>query len=229
MALDQLPLRRVNRTHAQARNHYDRLSRCYDVLAGNVERRYRNVGLRMLGAEAGESILEIGFGTGEALRSLAAAVGPSGEVHGIDISQGMIEVSRAKLRHASTADRVVLRRGDAVQLPYSNCCFDALFMCFTLELFDTPEIPTVLAECRRVMRPEGRICVVAMSRRCPDHPMTRLYEWLHDRFPRRLDCRPILARHSLEEAGLRTIELRRTSIFGLAVDVLLSRGPAGET
>ncbi len=223
MARDERPLRRVNRTHEQARINYDGLSRCYDVLAGSVERRYRNAGLHMLAAEAGECVLEVGFGTGEALQTLAEAVGPAGVLHGIDISQGMLEVSRAKLQHACLANRVVLQQGDAVQLPYSNCCFDALFMSFTLELFDTPEIPIVLAECRRVLRPQGRICVVAMSRRSADHPMTRLYEWLHDRFPRRLDCRPIPVRQCLEEAGLRTVELRRMSMFGLAVDILLSR------
>jgi ubiquinone/menaquinone biosynthesis C-methylase UbiE len=100
----------------------------------------------------GESILEIGFGTGHCLAALAEAVGPQGKVFGLDISEGVLAQTAAMLARKGLTDRVDLRRGDATLLPYTDGVLDGVFMCFTLELFDTQEIPLFLRECRRVLK-----------------------------------------------------------------------------
>ena len=92
-------------------------------------------------------------------------------------------------------------------------------MSFTLELFDTPEIATVLTECRRVLRPGGRLAVVALSKRQPAPLMQRAYEWGHRRFPHLLDCRPIQLERSLADAGFNVTEIRELSLWGLPVSV----------
>jgi demethylmenaquinone methyltransferase/2-methoxy-6-polyprenyl-1,4-benzoquinol methylase len=98
-------------------------------------------------------------------------------------------------------ERTKVRCGDATQLPYHANSIDGVFMSFTLELFDTPEIPKVLNECQRVLRSGGRILVVGMSRAGPKDPLVNVFEWTHKHFPKFLDCRPIYVRRALEEAG----------------------------
>lgn len=192
---------RVLQTRDETRAFYDKIATVYDLLAERSEEPVRRAGLEMLKARTGEKILEIGFGTGHSLIDLARAVGPSGKVFGIDLSEEMLRVSRDLARKGAVAGWVDLTCGDALQLPYPPESLDGIFMSFTLELFDTPEIPQVLAECRRVLKEDGRLVVVGMSRVQPEGLMITVFEWTHRHFPNYLDCRPILVRRALADAG----------------------------
>jgi demethylmenaquinone methyltransferase/2-methoxy-6-polyprenyl-1,4-benzoquinol methylase len=211
------------RAKAAAKANYDRLSPIYDGLASASERKYKELGLQKLRAQAGETILEIGFGTGQCLVTLAEAVGPSGQVYGIDLSAGMHKLAQARIEKAGLADRVHLICQDAIPLPYANQSLDAIFMSFTLELFDPREIPLLLQECRRVLRPAGRLGVVAMSKRGQPNLAVTLYEWTHEKFPHTVDCRPILVRQLLEQASFFISDLTEMFMFGLPVDVLVAQ------
>jgi ubiquinone/menaquinone biosynthesis C-methylase UbiE len=221
------PISRVTRSKVEARDSYNSMSRWYDLLAGLGERKHRERGLQMLAAKTGETALEIGFGTGHGIVALARSVGQSGQVYGIDISDGMLDVTRARVAESRLSTTVNLKRGDAMELPYESGVFDALFASFTLELFDTPEIPIVLQQCRRVLRRGGRICVVAMAKREANSAVVRIYEWAHEKFPRTVDCRPIFAQKALEDAGFQVIGVVEESMLGLPVDVILAgNGPS---
>jgi demethylmenaquinone methyltransferase/2-methoxy-6-polyprenyl-1,4-benzoquinol methylase len=171
-------------------------------------------------------VLELGCGAGGALVALARAVGSAGRVVGLDLSPGMIDLAAARLRRAGLAGRAELVVADATSVPFAAASFDAVFMSFTLELFDTPEIPLVLAECGRVLRPGGRIGVVSLSRAAPVRWPTRLYERLHDRFPVTLDCRPIHGRLALEAAGFEQARSKVVPLWGLRAEAAVAVPPA---
>jgi ubiquinone/menaquinone biosynthesis C-methylase UbiE len=212
----------VARTKDEAKASYDRMSRFYDLLSGRSERKFIEVGLEMLDARRGDKVLEIGFGTGDALLSLARAVGNTGRVAGIDISSGMLKVARAKLEKSGLAGRVELETGDAASLPYEEESFDAILMTFSLDLIDTPEIPVVLEECLRVLDGGGRICVVSVSNMGKHGVMMRMYLWAHEHMPKVVDCRPIYTRRSLENVGFEVVEERMMSMWGLPVEIVLA-------
>lgn len=69
----------------------------YDLLAEHSEQPLRETAMKMLAPAPGEHLLEIGFGTGHVLVELAKAVGPTGKVSGIDISENMLAQARELL------------------------------------------------------------------------------------------------------------------------------------
>jgi len=211
----------VSRTKEEARRSYDRISRVYDCFAAPFEHRYAQMALERLSIKEGETVLEIGFGTGHCLRRIAESIGQSGRACGIDISPGMLEVTRRRLSKAGLMDRVELFCGDAANLPYEDSTFDAVFMSFTLELFDTPEIPRVLAEVKRVLKAGGRLGVVSMSKENGRSKLLGLYEWTHQKWPRYIDCRPIYVEQSLKNAGYEIKSKAKVKLLGLPGEIVI--------
>jgi demethylmenaquinone methyltransferase/2-methoxy-6-polyprenyl-1,4-benzoquinol methylase len=208
-------------THA----FYDRISRVYDALADSSEHAVREKGLELLDVQAGERVLEIGYGTGHSLVELARRVGPEGSVAGIDASQGMHDVAWRRVREAGYGGNVELRVDAVPPAPYPDHSFDAVFLSFTLELFPLDVIPEVLGEIGRVLDPSGRVGVVAMSA-VPEGEheslIERTYKWMHQHFPHIVDCQPIPVARLLEAAGFAVRRQETMEIWTMPVSAIVA-------
>ncbi|WP_455382622.1 class I SAM-dependent methyltransferase [Salinispira pacifica] len=217
----QSSIEKVDRPRAAAAEVYNRLSPFYDLLAGS-ERAYIQNAVRLLDLGAGERVLEIGSGTGQTLVQMAHLVGKSGEAVGVDIAQRMCERALRRAAADNLGENVRVLCADAVTLPFPDRAFNAVLLSFTLELFSSSDMGRVLTECRRVLRSDGRLAVVSLSR-IGAGTAVRVYEWMHRRFPRAIDCRPIEAAAAVEGAGF-SIEFQQIErMWGLPVEIISAR------
>lgn len=190
------------------RRAYDLYSRFYDRLIAPSERKARMRGLDRAAIRPGESVLEVAVGPGPTLPEIVRRVGPDGSVSGVDLSPRMLRAAGRKLRAAGCRD-VDLRLADARALPFPDESFDVLFNSYMLDLIPLAELAPVLGEFRRVLKPEGRLALVNMSKQ-DEHRVTlleRAYRILPAWVTTYLmgGCRPILMRDLVREAGFEDV------------------------
>ncbi len=215
-----IEISRVNRTKAEARSNYNRLSRWYDWISGSSEEKFRRIGVRVLDLQKGEKVLEIGFGTGQCLLPFGVSVGESSWVAGVDLSDGMVQIAQTRISQNRLKEQIALCLADGVDLPFCPSYFNAVFMSFTLELFDTHDIQRVLRQCHRVLTPSGRLVNVSLSKSVKPGIAEQLYEWFHSKMPILIDCRPIHAQRSLLSAGFQIIDRVQMKMWGLPVEII---------
>jgi ubiquinone/menaquinone biosynthesis C-methylase UbiE len=205
----------------QIQKNYDRMSRWYDLIEGWGEKSICDHAIRMINIQPGEKILEIGSGTGRSLSRILQTVEDC-EITGMDLSFKMCRQAIKKVNRKNDS-LLGIANGNAIQLPYPKSHFDALFMLFTFEIIPENYFPLVLNECRRVLKPKGRLCVGAMSSEKMDHLMMRLYLWSTIHFPQIVDCRPIDLNSIFEKAWLEPSVNQFQSLWGLPVRILLAK------
>jgi len=210
-------IERVHRPRENARASYNAMSRWYDLFTSS-EKRFTDIGLQMLDVQPNESVLEIGCGTGHALVEF---VNRGAQVIAMDISEGMINAARRRNQNKVQKRSVEFCQADGLFIPFPDGQFDAVSLSFTLELFDTPEIPRVLSECYRVLKSDGRIGVVSLAKQ--ETLAVRIYEWFHRQMPDLVDCRPIFAQSALETARFSVQDLIVKTMWGLPVEIVIAR------
>lgn len=209
-----------------ARVFYDRISGAYDALSDASEHTYRERGLELLAVKPGETVLEVGFGTGHALVALAQSVGARGMVLGVDVSQGMRDVALRRVEGEGLADRVGLFVQPVPPIPADDASIDAVFLSFTFELFEPDVREALLREIRRVLAPGGRLGVVSMAT-VPEGEresvLERTYRWMHQHFPHIVDCQPIALEQILDAADFELTRAERKDMFTMPVAMIVAK------
>ncbi|WP_136687147.1 class I SAM-dependent methyltransferase [Halorhabdus amylolytica] len=136
---------------------YDRWAGPYDLI-GNAPpvRGWRRRAVDALDLAGGETVVEMGCGTGANLPLLRERVGPSGQVIGLDLTSGMLDYARERIERGGW-ENVHLVHGDATAPPIDGDV-DAVFASFVVGMFDDPD--AVVEEWLRLLGGAGRIALL---------------------------------------------------------------------
>jgi ubiquinone/menaquinone biosynthesis C-methylase UbiE len=150
------------RTEA-ARAHFDRWSETYERdSAAKWLREVQREAIAALALNAGDALLDLGCGTGAAVRDAARVVR---RAVGFDVSPGMIAQAQARAQ-AAGLDNAEFRQGDVSgPLPFADGEFTAVICTTAFHHFPRP-LDTI-AEISRVLGPSGRVVIADASRRHP--------------------------------------------------------------
>jgi len=143
---------------------FNNISGKYDFLnhflSLGIDKIWRRKAVKMLEAIKPERILDLATGTGDfAIESLKLA--PK-EIVGMDISEGMLEVGRRKMKKKGVDNIISMRLGDSEALPFEDGYFDAFTVGFGVRNYE--HLEKGLSEMLRVLRPEGKGIILEFSK-----------------------------------------------------------------
>jgi ubiquinone/menaquinone biosynthesis C-methylase UbiE len=141
---------------------YNALSRTYDIWGKLTESKARNRAIELAEIRDGQNVLEVAVGTGLAFYEIVKQ-NPHGNNVGIDISSGMLERARDRLKKLSEAN-YALKIGSAFDLEAEDETIDLLMNNYMFDLMSFEDMDKVLKEFKRVLRKEsGKLVLVNMT------------------------------------------------------------------
>lgn len=105
----------------------------------------------------GAAAIDVGYGGGVGLGLLLAAVGESGQVHGVEVSATMLASATRRFRHHICVGRLHLHRASMTDLPLPEDSVDGLLTVNTIYFVD--DLDEAFGEFARVLRSSGRLVV----------------------------------------------------------------------
>ena len=155
---------------------FDRIAGRYDILNkilsfGMVGRWHKRL-IKRLPPQKDMSILDLATGSSDVLISLLTIRGDISQAVGLDMSEQMLILAEKKLARHDLTGKVRLIRADAAQIPCPDSSFDTVTMAFGIR--NMVDVPGVLREMRRVLKPNGRVLILEFSR-----PKNRMLNFLY--------------------------------------------------
>ena len=147
----------------QVTEMFDNVSGNYDflnrVLTFGIDVSWRKNVVAMVKEGKAQKVLDIATGTGD----LAILMAKSNieEVVGLDISPGMLDIGKQKVKKEGLAEQVDMIIGDSEALPFEEGTFDAVTVAFGVRNFEDLELG--LTEIHRVLKPGGSLTVLETS------------------------------------------------------------------
>lgn len=197
---------------------YGRLTPLYDAVFGPMLQEGRRRAMAHLKPLAGESVLEVGVGTGLDLREYPSPC----RVTAIDLSRAMLEHARGRVDGRRTP-RVAFAQMDATKLAFPDASFDAVYAPHVVNV--VPEPLAIGRELARVCRPGGRIVLlnhfdgVAETTNLTNQVAGRIASWFSVNWSLGLD-------EFLTQAGLEAIAVESVNHPRLS-SIVLCRKSAG--
>jgi ubiquinone/menaquinone biosynthesis C-methylase UbiE len=183
---------------------YDKLSKIYDIWGYLTESHARNRAIELAEINDGQSILEVAVGTGIAFSEIVKR-NPHGHNMGIDLSKGMLEKAKNRMKKMSGAN-YSLSIGTAFDLSAQNESVDLLVNNYMFDLISYKDMDKVLAEFKRVLKVGGKLVLVNMTE--GETLSSRLYDFVYRISPRTMGgCRGVRLTDKLKEHGF-TVEVR---------------------
>lgn len=149
---------------------FDRISGTYDrfnhLLSLNIDKSWRRKTVARL-APADE-VLDVAIGTAD-LSIEFLKQGKASHITGLDLSQGMMKIGRAKVEAAGYGSAVDFQEGSALQMPYPPESFDTVACAFGVRNFSDPD--RGLSEMCRVLKTGGRLAILEFS--YPENPLLK--------------------------------------------------------
>ena len=161
----------------QVAKMFDNISGNYDFLnhflSMGIDRGWRKKAINILKPLQPKVLLDVATGTGD-FAIQATSLNPE-KIIGVDISEGMLEVGRKKIRKLNLSDLIELHSGDSENLRFEENKFDAVTVAFGVRNFENLE--KGLAEILRVLKPGGMLVVLEFSkpRRFPFKQLYNFY------------------------------------------------------
>jgi len=146
---------------------YDKLNH---ILSLNIDKLWRRKAVREIADKSRrQDILDIACGTGDFSLTLSSKLNPASRILGIDLSEGMLEIMRAKVAAKGLSGIIGTKLGNCEHLELESDSRDAVCIGFGIRNFEHRE--AALTEILRVLKPGGKLVILELS--IPEIPLIR--------------------------------------------------------